>query len=378
MRILIATHSIDWGGSARSLLILLRRLAARHGCEVVSLLPPHPNRAMAAAYASLGVPVHVFPWGWLPVSYMACAVPEEEQDRRRDAMRARTGEFAALARRADIIIFNGYPALSLAEPAPAGIPKALIAREVLDERSPRITEVRSFIRAHVTRAAAIGVREAGQLADMGVPHRIIFNTAEEAPRFLPLPGRRPLRFAYFGQMAASKGVLDLAEAAATAAPILRARGAEVHLHGGGGDRPAPAERRIREGVEAMGLGDVIRLHPWTDDAAGALGSCHCLVRPDPTGSPWGRDIIEAMSFGRAVLATGDETMFVKPGETGRLVPPGRPEALAAALGALARSPEALEDMGRRAFAFARRHFNPETILPRLESWLLHGEDSQEG
>ena len=56
MRILIATHSIDWGGSARSLRILVRYLAARHELSIVTLIPPRQDRPMAADYAALGVP----------------------------------------------------------------------------------------------------------------------------------------------------------------------------------------------------------------------------------------------------------------------------------------------------------------------------------
>lgn len=62
---------------------------------------------MAADYAALGVPVHLFEWGWLPVSYKGCAVPERDQDARCEAMRPRIPEFKALAKEADILLFNG-------------------------------------------------------------------------------------------------------------------------------------------------------------------------------------------------------------------------------------------------------------------------------
>ncbi len=59
-------------------------------------------------------------------------------------------------------------------------------------------------------------------------------------------------------------------------------------------------------IERNGLGDIIVLHDWTDNVEEAVRSVHCIVRPDPTGSPWGRDIIEAMSMGRPVIAAGTE------------------------------------------------------------------------
>lgn len=49
-------------------------------------------------------------------------------------------------------------------------------------------------------------------------------------------------------------------------------------------------------IEHNSLGDIIFIHDWTDNVEEAVRSVLCIVRPDPTGSPWGRDIIEAMSM----------------------------------------------------------------------------------
>lgn len=372
MRILIATHSIDWGGSARSLRILVRHLVARHEISIVSLLPPHPARPMAEEYAALGVPVRLFEWGWLPVSYKGVAVPEKEQDARCEAMRPRIPEFRTWAKESDLLLFNGYPALSLAALAP-DIPKVLIAREVLEESSPRFDSVSQFIRKHVTRAVAIGSLEAELPERLGIPCRIIFNTAEHTPRFLDFPPLAPVRFGYFGQLAASKGPMDLVRAAATVAPALRRAHASVHVYGGDAANPSPLQRRMQGTIDRNGLGDLVFLHDWTDNVEDAVRSVHCIVRPDPTGSPWGRDIIEAMSMGRPVIAAGTEEVFIKPGKTGWLVAPGDPAHLAATLSVLSRSGMELEKMGRNAFEFAQEHFDPAKTLPRLEAAIL-GEE----
>ena len=372
MRILIATHSIDWGGSARSLRILVRYLSARHELSIVTLIPPRQDRPMAADYAALGVPVHLFEWGWLPVSYKGCAVPERDQDARCEAMRPRIPEFKALVKEADILLFNGYPALSLAALAP-DIPKVLIAREVLEPSSPRFESVAQFIHRHVTRAVAIGSREAELPERLGIPCRIIFNSAETKPRFLDFPPLAPVRFGYFGQLVASKGPMDLVRAAATVAPALRRAHASVHIYGGDALRPAPLQRRMQGTIEQNSLGDISYIHDWTDNVEEAVRSVHCIVRPDPTGSPWGRDIIEAMSMGRPVIAAGEEEVFIKPGKTGWLVRPGDIAHLAATLSVLSRSGIELEKMGHDAFEFAQEHFDPEKNLPRTEKFILDGE-----
>lgn len=369
MRILIATHSIDWGGSARSLRILVRHLVARHELSLVSLLPPRADRPMAAEYAALGVPVRLFEWGWLPVSYKGVAVPEREQDARCEAMRPRIPEFRAWAKQVDLILFNGYPALSLAALAP-DIPKVLIAREVVEKSSPRFDSVAQFIRTQVTRAVAIGSREAELPEQLGIPCRIIFNSAEHSPCFLDFPPLAPVRFGYFGQLAASKGPMDLVRAVATVAPALRRAHASVHIHGGDTANPSPLQRRMQGAIDHNGLDDIIFLHDWIDNVEDAFRSVHCIVRPDPTGSPWGRDIIEAMSMGRPVIAAGTEEVFITPGKTGWLVRPGDSAHLAATLSVLSRSGAELEKMGRNAFDFAREHFDPVKTLPDLEAAIL--------
>lgn len=286
MRILIATHSIDWGGSARSLRILVRYLAARHELSIVTLIPPRQDRPMSADYAALGVPFIFLNGAGSLSATRDVPFRNRDQDARCEAMRPRIPEFKALAKEADILLFNGYPALSLAALAP-DIPKVLIAREVLEPSSPRFESVAQFIYRHVTRAVAIGSREAELPERLGIPCRIIFNSAETKPRFLDFPPLAPVRFGYFGQLVASKGPMDLVRAAATVAPALRRAHASVHIYGGDALRPAPLQRRMQGTIEHNSLGDIIFIHDWTDNVEEAVRSVHCIVRPDPTGPPGG-------------------------------------------------------------------------------------------
>jgi glycosyltransferase involved in cell wall biosynthesis len=76
--------------------------------------------------------------------------------------------------------------------------------------------------------------------------------------------------------------------------------------------------------------------------------CCVYVRADETGSPWGRDIIEAMCSGLPVVATGSYQGFVVDGQTGFLAPPGRPDLLADFVERLLRDPELRNRMGKAA------------------------------
>ena len=62
-----------------------------------------------------------------------------------------------------------------------------------------------------------------------------------------------------------------------------------------------------------------------------MAGAFALIRPSRTNDPWGRDVIEATSFGVPVLATGAFEGVVEPGVTGYLFDPFDAEAMAARL-----------------------------------------------
>jgi glycosyltransferase involved in cell wall biosynthesis len=67
---------------------------------------------------------------------------------------------------------------------------------------------------------------------------------------------------------------------------------------------------------------------YTFDIYPALNTMDIIVRPDYTGNPWGRDIIEAMAMRKPIVATGTSEFFLENGKTGYLVPPRNPKAMA--------------------------------------------------
>ncbi len=370
MRILFCTHDLDSGGSGRSLSILLERLRKRHNISLLSLPPPSAGKTRAARYREWGIPLSIFPWGWLPVDFVGCPVDAAAQKTRCAQLRDFVPRVRELAQTVDAICFNGYPSASLASVFPSSVPKYLIAREVLQENSPGYPSVAAFLRSRIKQAIAIGPVEARQLEHMGIPCSIVFNTGSVTPEFAPLPPLSPLHFGVFGQFVPCKGMDTLALAAEIAAPELRKRNATIHVYGGTGD-PAfsPLEEPVRNFLRQQGLEDVMHLEGWTNDVEERMKDMHCIVRPDATGSPWGRDIIEAMSLGRPVLATGTEEIFVREGETGWLIAPGDTPALARALTGLARSAPLLARMAKNAFHFARENFDPEVNAEKIEQLL---------
>jgi glycosyltransferase involved in cell wall biosynthesis len=117
-------------------------------------------------------------------------------------------------------------------------------------------------------------------------------------------------------------------------------------------------------IRAKDLMDVVHLTDQCNDmpAAYKLSDIVVSASTDPEG--FGRVVVEAQAMGRAVIASGHggAAETVVPGETGWLVPPGDPQALAEALDFALRLPEQTRAwMSDNAMAHVRAHFSREDM-----------------
>ena len=71
----------------------------------------------------------------------------------------------------------------------------------------------------------------------------------------------------------------------------------------------------------------LSLVPFTLDVYKSLSELDIYVRPDLSGNPWGRDIIEAMAIQLPIVATGTSEFYIIDAETGFLVEPNNPTEL---------------------------------------------------
>ncbi len=124
----------------------------------------------------------------------------------------------------------------------------------------------------------------------------------------------------------------------------------------------------REAIEARASRlDGVRLLGARADVAGLLRASTLLVLPShQEGLP--NAVLEAMAAGLPVVATdvGGTSELVVDGETGRLVAPHDPAALAGALLSLLRDNQARQVMGRAAAERARTRFSLEAMVRSYE------------
>lgn len=127
---------------------------------------------------------------------------------------------------------------------------------------------------------------------------------------------------------------------------------------------------FQEGLERtadrLGVRDRVVFAGHRDDAAQLLGELDLFVLPSWTeGLPL--VVLEAMARRRAVVATpvGGTAEVVADGETGLLVPPRDPEALATAIRDLLADPERRRRMGEAGYRRAAERFSAEAMTRRV-------------
>jgi glycosyltransferase involved in cell wall biosynthesis len=175
--------------------------------------------------------------------------------------------------------------------------------------------------------------------------------AEEIRRRHGLPGG-PLAL-YVGKLSPGKGTPDLVAAARRV--VEEVPGASIAFVGDGGVSvpTLPAFRALGPLPNA----EVLALYPAAD----------VVVVPSVIPDALSRVILEAMSAGRAVVATevGGTPELIHDGVTGRLVPRGDREALACALVELLRDPAERARLGEAARRHVEGTFSVERSLDRL-------------
>jgi len=197
----------------------------------------------------------------------------------------------------------------------------------------------------------------------GNPRARVILGGVDTSLFSPEPGEREAVL-FVGRLLPHKGVHDLIDALPTRVP-LRIIG-----------RAMDAE--YLDLLRARAAGKCVTfLHDVAD--AGLVAEYRravCVVLPSvyttPDGSTTlvpellGQTLLEAMACGRPAICTDVASMpeVVVNGETGYVVPPGNPAALATAIGRVLGDPAAADRMGEQGRARAVQHFSWPKVVER--------------
>jgi len=165
-----------------------------------------------------------------------------------------------------------------------------------------------------------------------------------------------------GRVAAEKGHRDLFEALKLLAdthPCLRAV-----VVGNGPDMPA-----LRRDLALMGMAQKALFTGFRDDVSSVAAALDIVAVPSVWAEPSSPALLSAMALGKPVVATrvGGTAELVNDGETGLLVPPSDPAALAGAISRLAASPKERRDMGEAGRARAVAGFSMHDMVDRVEA-----------
>jgi glycosyltransferase involved in cell wall biosynthesis len=341
--VVVSNHGQIIGGGEESLLALLAALDRRRWAPAV-VVPE--EGAVAARTRALGYSVHVIPLP--PLRRPGVALLRSV----RELSRLATTKGAAL------IHANGSRAMAYAGVAARLARRPVIWHVRVAERDPLLDRVLGRLADRiVVISEAVARRFPRRLARK---LRVVRNGVDLA-RFdsrspsaglrgaLGVPDGAPVVVSV-GRFVAPKGYAHLLDAAA----MLQVEGTGAHwILVGDGELRAALEAQARR----LGLAARAHFTGWRDDIPELMALGDLFVLPS-LAEPFGRVLIEAMAMAKAVVATdaGGVPEIVVHGETGLLVPPADPHALATAVR------ELLADRGRAARLGAAGRRRAETTF----------------
>jgi glycosyltransferase involved in cell wall biosynthesis len=353
LRVLAVAQAAEPGGAELALLRLAPALAAE-GVELELAVPADGGVARAARAG--GMRVHELPIGPLRRGGWPRAVLAWPRARR-------------LVRRSapDVVWLNGIVPQRLV-PALGATPAMLHLHDLVDHRPAQWSRARFWRRVRLVACASEAVANAAAAA--GAPRDrlrtapVPVDAVEAAPRPAWADGRPVVGFV--GRIEPRKGVLDLLDAAGALAA--RVPGLRVVIVRGPALEPdRQYEQRVLD--TAAGLGDTVVVTGPVDDARKLMAWFDVLCVPSLV-EPFGTVAAEALAAGTPAVVTDSGGMpeYVRAGRSGEVVPPGRPDQLAAALErVLARAPAMADAAREDAARFATPQAARETAALLRES-----------
>lgn len=257
-----------------------------------------------------------------------------------------------------------------------GIPAARLARtpvaiasqrDMGDLRRPAQRALHSAILRLATHVLVNSQAIADRLGRLPSARRgrlAVVRNGVDLTRFTPRPGfsgRPGMTVGTVANLRPEKGLVQLLEAAAIV--VRSAPGSHFVIWGDGALRTS-----LEVLTDTLGLSGIVEMRGATLEPEKALRECDIFALPSLSEAS-SNVVIEAMATGLPVVATrvGGLPGLVEDRQTGLLVPPSSPEALAQAIVTLIENPGLSIEMGARGRAKALGEFSMERMLENMDA-----------
>lgn len=250
----------------------------------------------------------------------------------------------------------------------AGVPAIWHARDLLGADIPPAARaaLRRLVATLPAAVIANSTATAASLPAGGKPVHVVPSPVDVGRPRAAEPGGEPV-VGMVGRLAPWKGQHVFLEAfakLAAANPGVRARLVGSAMFGD--DRGY--EQQLHEQAERLEIAERVDLAGFSDDVRAEVEQFTVAVHASTLPEPFGQVVVEAMAAGVPVVAAaaGGPAEVVTDGVDGLLVPPGDPDALAAAIGRLLEDPDLRESLAGAGVRTAQR-FRPERIAAEVEA-----------
>ena len=212
------------------------------------------------------------------------------------------------------------------------------------------------------RIVANSVTTQSMFSEEGIITDVVHNgiVIPPAPTERPVPGR----ILFAGRLVEEKGASVLIEAFRRIA--CDNTGASLVIAGDGPERP-----KLEAKVQTYGLEDRVLFSGFLtqEELQRELIYAQMQVVPSIWAEPFGLAALDSMAGARAVVASsvGGLTEIVSDGETGFLVPPDDPDALAERIALLIHTPHLAESFGQAGYARASALFSIRACVDQFET-----------
>lgn len=129
----------------------------------------------------------------------------------------------------------------------------------------------------------------------------------------------------------------------------------------------PLEAQLHALAGSLSLGDRLQILPFQDDPSVLYSALDLLVFPSLYGEAFPRVLLEAMAYGKPILASDlpASREVVGGGAAAQLFPPGNVSALATAMRQMLQDPASLQRLGALARQYAVDHHDVARYIPRV-------------